>query len=368
MEHIQIHTKERNYEVLLGHNILPNLTNELKRVVPNCQKLFFIVDSVVFNLHFEKIKKAIEYAFEYEYIVVLSGEKSKSFSSYETCLTAALQAKLNRKSAIVSLGGGMVGDLGGFVAATFMRGIPFIQMPTTLLAHDSSVGGKVVINHSLGKNMIGCFYQPSLVFYELDFLATMPEKEWRSGYAELLKHAFLSDVRFVKQLYAEIQSIDHLIDSPNLTQYIRQGIEVKKAVVEEDEKESGLRACLNLGHTLAHALETIENYIGISHGEAVGIGLLFTIDLSVQHGLKDVDLDELYHHLCALGYHYNREQINGSVLSEIMLSDKKNESDQIRLVLLSEIGKPYFKEFSKQEVMIMVDAFIQKYDFVQSVH
>ena len=103
MEHIQIHTKERNYEVLLGHNILPNLTNELKRVVPNCQKLFFIVDSVVFNLHFEKIKKAIEYAFEYEYIVVLSGEKSKSFSSYETCLTAALQAKLNRKSAIVSL-------------------------------------------------------------------------------------------------------------------------------------------------------------------------------------------------------------------------------------------------------------------------
>ena len=363
MERIQIHTKERDYEVLLGQNILPTLATELKKVLPNCRKLFFIVDAVVYDFHFERVKKAIDDAFEYEYIVVPSGEKSKSFTSYETCLTTALKAKLNRKSAIIAFGGGMVGDLGGFVAATFMRGVPFIQMPTTLLAHDSSVGGKVAINHPFGKNMIGCFYQPSLVFYELDFLLSMPEKEWRSGYAELIKHAFLSDSNFVKKLYTEIKSIDDLIQNPNLVQYIQQGIEVKKAVVQEDEKESGLRACLNLGHTLAHALETIEDYIGISHGEAVGVGLLFAIEQSVKYGMKNVNPKDLYSHLRALGYRYHREKMNGQLLSEIMLGDKKNETDQIRLVLLSEIGKPYFKEFSIQEIIEMVDAFIQKYEF-----
>lgn len=363
MNYIQVHTQERYYKVIVGEGILPNLANELKRALPNCKKLFFIVDSAVFNLHFEKVKKVVEYAFEYEYIVIPSGEKSKSFASYETCLTAALKAKLNRKSAIISFGGGMVGDLGGFVAATFMRGIPFVQLPTTLLAHDSSVGGKVAINHPLGKNMIGCFYQPNLVFYELEFLNSMPDKEWRSGYAELLKHAYLSDAKFVEQLYKEITSIDALKNHPNLSNYIKQGIEVKKCVVEEDEKESGLRACLNLGHTLAHALETIEDYVGISHGEAVGVGLLFIVEQSVKYGLQDVCTEKLYNHLTALGYTYNRNKMNGKLLSEIMLGDKKNENEKIRLVLLTEIGKPYFKEFSRDEISEMIDAFIEKYQF-----
>lgn len=363
MNHIQVRTKERVYQVTVGENILPSLANELKSTLPDCKKLFFIVDSSVFNLHFEKVKKVIEYAFEYEYIVVPSGEKSKSFASYETCITAALKAKLNRKSAIISFGGGMVGDLGGFVAATFMRGIPFVQLPTTLLAHDSSVGGKVAINHPLGKNMIGCFYQPSLVFYELNFLRTLPDKEWRSGYAELLKHAYLSDAKFVEQLYQEMTGIEALKNNSNLSNYIKQGIEVKKCVVEEDEKESGLRACLNLGHTLAHALETIEDYTGIAHGEAVGIGLLFIIEESIKYGLQGVSTERLYKHLLDLGYSYNRQKMSGKVLSEIMLGDKKNETEKIRLVLLTEIGKPYCKEFSRDEVSEMVDTFIAKYQF-----
>ena len=195
----------------------------------------------------------------------------------------ALDFKLDRHSLILALGGGAVGDLSGFVAATFMRGIPFIQIPTTILAHDSAVGGKVAINHPAGKNMIGAFYQPEAVVYDIDFLKSLPEHEIRSGFAEVIKHGLIQDPSFYHWLKENILSIDMMISDENLIHFLSRGVEIKSAIVEEDEKETGIRAYLNFGHTLGHAIEAELGYGKLTHGEAVVIGMLYALQLSEKY-------------------------------------------------------------------------------------
>src|SRR6185312_13145009 len=190
---------------------------------------------------------------------VPSGEQAKQFPIYEACLTFALENGLDRKSCIIAFGGGAVGDLAGFVAATYMRGIAFLQVPTTLLAHDSAVGGKVAINHPLGKNMIGAFHQPEAVVYHTPFLQSLPEKEWRSGYAEVIKHALIGDVELYHWLKEEVQTLADLRDE-KLIHILTKAIPVKANVVSQDETEKGVRAHLNFGHTLGHALEKEIGY------------------------------------------------------------------------------------------------------------
>lgn len=292
--------------------------------------------------------------------IVPSGEKAKTFDVYQDCLTSALENKLDRKSLVISFGGGAVGDLAGFVAATYMRGIRFIQVPTTILAHDSAVGGKVAVNHPLGKNMIGAFHQPEAVVYDLDFLQTLPEHEVRSGFAEVIKHSLISDENFYNWLREEIQSLDNMNDS-QLLEFLTKGIQVKGSVIAEDERETGIRAFLNFGHTLGHAIEAEAGYGKVTHGEAVAIGMLFALQLSTQLLGLDFNIEEFKTWLKNLGYATSIPAgLSNEQLIERMKQDKKTVNNTIRFVLLEKVGVPALIEVEEGILMMNLKKFVEE--------
>ncbi|RKL67587.1 3-dehydroquinate synthase [Salipaludibacillus neizhouensis] len=282
---------------------------------------------------------------------IASGEGSKSIEKFSQLLTEALEVPLDRQSVIIAVGGGVTGDLAGYVAASYMRGIRFIQMPTTLLAHDSSVGGKTGINHPLGKNLIGAFHAPSAVLYDSDMLRTLPETEWRSGFAEVVKHGFIKDTAFLEWLEKKVMSFSD-IPSDILNEMLRRSIAVKAEIVQEDEKENGVRAFLNYGHTLGHALESELGYGKLTHGEAVAIGMAFAHKLSerVFHTTLPTKTHEIY--MTKLGYQLSiPEGISAASLLQRMKLDKKAEHNRIRFVLLEEMGKPVLLPVEEQVVL-----------------
>jgi 3-dehydroquinate synthase len=236
-----------------------------------------------------------------------------------------------------------------------MRGIPFIQVPTTLLAHDSAVGGKVAINHELGKNMIGAFHQPEAVFYDIELLQSLPPKEWLSGFAEVIKHALISEYEFYGWLKAHIHHMTDL-KGEQLSYAIEKGILVKAKIVAEDETEKGVRAFLNFGHTLGHAIEAALGYGKITHGEAVVIGMVFALKLSQNiHQLK-FDLGGFCKWLEQLGY---KTSIPASLTPEILLEkmkkDKKNKGNSIWMVLLKEVGAPIVTEVEDRLLLTLLE-------------
>lgn len=257
---------------------------------------------------------------------VPAGERSKSLAVYGSLLEEGIRHGMTRHSIILAFGGGMIGDLAGFVAATFLRGIPFIQIPTTLLAHDSSVGGKVGLNLSLGKNLVGAFYQPSGVIYDLALLQTLPDREWRSGFFELVKHGFLARPSFADMLLDV--SLDD-VKGLDLEDWLARGISVKRDIVEQDETEKGMRAFLNYGHTFGHAVEYASP--GLAHGEAVGIGLVFVKYLEG----NDLQAERLGKLLRRLGTVLPARKSFASYL-ELMRRDKKNHQTTIRFVIEKE--------------------------------
>ncbi|WP_114570985.1 3-dehydroquinate synthase [Exiguobacterium flavidum] len=241
--------------------------------IERADTLWVITDDTVDALHGAALRTSIDKQFPGRRIVlskVPPGERSKRLDVYERLVSEGLSNQVTRQSVVLAFGGGMIGDLAGFVAATFMRGIPFVQLPTTLLAHDSSVGGKVGLNLPEGKNLIGAFHQPVAVLYSTGLLSTLPDREWRSGFFELLKHGFLYEPKFAEELIAlnleGVKSLDY-------EKWLVRGIEVKRRIVEQDERETSIRAFLNYGHTFGHAVEYASS--GLTHGEAVGIGLVF---------------------------------------------------------------------------------------------
>ena len=251
-----------------------------------------------------------------------------------------MEHQYTRQTVLIALGGGVVGDITGYVAATYQRGINFIQLPTTMLALvDSSVGGKTAVNHTLGKNMIGAFHQPIAVISELDFLSTLPEREYLSGLAEVIKYGIIADVEFFKWLQVNVSGIRSRNDDL-LEQLILKSCETKAQIVSEDEKEKGIRAILNLGHTFGHAIETLQNYQGLLHGEAVSVGTAMASHLSCALGLisKD-DHSQILDLLAAFGLPIG---LGGSfsieAFRQAMSLDKKNTNGQLRLVLVNKIG------------------------------
>ena len=361
MEAFQIHTSSKDYPVFVGEGAIAELPLFLKKKVKGKPALYMITDEIVSSLYSERIKTLLVHE-GYEVIihVVPTGEKAKSFSVYEDCLTVGLKNKLDRDSLVLALGGGVVGDLAGFVAATYMRGIPYIQLPTTLLAHDSAVGGKVAINHPLGKNLIGCFYQPEAVIYDTSFLSTLPEKEWRSGFAELIKHALLSSESFYNELRTHYSSISDL-HTNSLASYIKEGISVKAGIVSEDEREKGSRAFLNLGHTLAHAIEGAAGYGVVTHGEAVAFGMLFDLYLSKKYAGFPFNLSVFQDWLSNLGYlQIPQEVLSAELLLPFMKLDKKNKQGRVAMVLLNDFGKPSIRTFSDTEIQTELTIFLDK--------
>lgn len=356
METIQIQTSSKSYNVFVGEGVKNEISSFLNNHFRNLTKILIITDETVASIHLDNLLVLLT---EWDPIVFTapSGEKAKTFEVYYDALSTALENQLDRKSVILAFGGGAVGDLSGFVAASFMRGIPFIQVPTTILAHDSAVGGKVAINHPLGKNMIGAFHQPEAVFYDLEFLHTLPEQEIRSGFAEVIKHALIYDLSFYDWLKTDIHHLDSLTIE-QLFKSLTRGIQIKNEFVSKDEKETGIRAYLNFGHTLGHAIESEMGYGNFTHGEAVMIGMIFALKISKEVSGLAFDTEEFITWVKRLGY---QTEIPGHLTNEHLLAkmkqDKKSAGGTVKYVVLEQIGKPKLRELSDDFLLTQLENF-----------
>lgn len=273
-------------------------------------------------------------------IILPDGESYKNIDSLMQILSELLAQKATRKTTLIALGGGVVGDMSGLAASLYQRGIPYIQVPTTLLAQvDSSVGGKTAINHPLGKNMIGHFYQPQTVLIDPETLNTLPKREYHAGLAEVIKYGLIADAVFFKYLEDNISAIQ--TRDPNVLSYIIQRCcEIKANIVSQDEKESGIRAILNFGHTFGHAIETLTEYKQYLHGEAIAIGMMMALEYGIKNqGLDQSILIRLSNYLQALDLPCEKPaNLSNEAMHEAMMRDKKNHDGKLRLVLLKKLG------------------------------
>lgn len=290
MADIVVDLAERSYCVKIVSGIMNHLGEEMKKLRLG-KKVLVVSDENVAPLYGDKVIANLRAAgFAAEIHVVKTGEASKSLETAMELYTAAIEYGMDRKSTFLALGGGIVGDLTGFAAATYLRGVSFVQVPTTLLSQvDSSVGGKVAVNHPAGKNLIGAFYQPCAVFIDCGVLATLPKREFSVGMAEVIKYGLLDDGDFLTWLERNLMSINEH-DAEILTEMIARSCASKARIVEKDETESGLRMTLNLGHTIAHAVEACGGFKRYNHGEAVAIGLHGALQLSRIAGLSEAEL------------------------------------------------------------------------------
>lgn len=331
---LEIRSHECSYEAVVGQALLDRC-GELIAGKIRGSGCAIISDTNVATHCAERARKSLQTAdFQPRLITVPAGEKSKSLEQAGEICERMLEAGLDRQSFVIGLGGGMIGDLSGFVAAIFQRGIPHVQIPTTLLAMvDSSIGGKTGVNTKSGKNMIGAFHQPALVIDDVDLLKTLPRREFHQGFAEMIKHAVISDAK----MFAALQDVD----LSRLESLIRRNIEIKSSMVAKDEFDrTGKRALLNFGHTVGHAIERAADYEQFLHGEAIGLGMVAACDISVKKaGLpKDerdaiVDLLQKFELPTRLRQNLSREKI-----LDALKFDKKFERGKIRFVITPAIG------------------------------
>ncbi len=342
MEQITVQTGGSSYAVHIGENVYQLFSEQYKESLLRADKIAVFADGTAAGLHLKVLTDALEQAGVRPLIHLLpSGEASKTSASYLACQSFLLQHGFTRNSLLIAFGGGACGDLTGFVAATFMRGIPFLQCPTTILAHDSAVGGKTAINMPEGKNMVGAFHQPAGVLFESGLFATLPEREIRSGMAELLKHAMISDEKWMDELLST-EEFPHLPPG-ELDRELMRGIRVKAAIVGADEFEQGTRKFLNFGHTLGHAAEAYFGYGAVSHGECVMIGMAYSLLISETFGgIRPEQTDRFIRFALRAGYPMDRllDVPFGPLLS-YMRKDKKAVHGDIIFVLLEHAGKPF---------------------------
>jgi 3-dehydroquinate synthase len=352
---------ERGYEILVGEGLLDSLGEEMKRVnlSPRSHILLVTDDHVSQAGHLEKARESLERSgYSVTVAIVPPGEETKSLEEAGRLYDAAFTAGLDRQSTVIALGGGVVGDLAGFVAATYMRGIPFVQVPTTVLSHDSAVGGKVAVNHPRGKNIIGAFHQPRFVLYDVQTLLTLPPREIRSGIAEVIKHGLIWDREFFQWVESHLQEILALKPSV-LTEMLARSCAIKAAVVAQDEKEQGLRAILNYGHTLAHAIEGLAGYGVFTHGEAVAIGIAFAAELSVRLGhLSRTDAARTERCLLRAGLPVHiPASLSAHELIALMRQDKKAVAHTLTFVLAEDIGRvSIVKDVPQEAVLDAIEA------------
>jgi 3-dehydroquinate synthase len=337
METLSVALGERSYPIHIGAGLLG--AAELYRAHLGGGGAAIITNPVVAPLYLERVKQALPGARITE-VVIPDGEESKSWQTLNQVFDALLKARCGRDTLIIALGGGVVGDLAGFAAAIYQRGVPFVQVPTTLLAQvDSSVGGKTAINHALGKNMIGAFHQPSAVISDVSTLDTLPERELRAGLAEVIKHGFALDAAFVDWLEANIEQLVKR-DRAALTHAVRRSCELKARIVAQDERESGARALLNFGHTFGHAIEAGTGYGSWLHGEAVAAGMVMAAELSKLMGhLKKNEVSRVRDLLKRAGLPVTGPALAPERMMELMALDKKAAKGQVRFVLLESMGR-----------------------------
>ena len=339
---------DRSYDIVVGENLLGEAAHYVAPLLKR-PRVFIITDANVAPLHLKTLERSLSDAgIGCEALVLPAGEKTKCLAQLEALADDLLVRKLERSDTLIALGGGVIGDLVGFAAAVLLRGVSFVQIPTTLLAQvDSSVGGKTGINSKHGKNLIGSFHQPKLVLADGTSLATLPKRERLAGYAEIAKYGVLADAEFFAWL--EDHALAVIDGEPSaLRQAVLRSCEIKAEVVAEDEREAGRRALLNLGHTFGHAIEAEVGYGDeLLHGEAVAMGMVMALDLSVQLGYcRARDAERLHRHLAAVGLPTGLEWLPGrtwspNILIGHMSRDKKVEAGRIAFVLARKIGETF---------------------------
>lgn len=338
MDTIDVALGERSYPIHIGSGLLddPQL---LRRHVRGSQ-VAVISNEVVAPLYLERLRGALGGGLEVDVYLMPDGERFKSLESYGALMDFLLAHRHNRTTTLVALGGGVVGDLTGFAAATFQRGVDFVQIPTTLLAQvDSSVGGKTAVNHPRGKNMIGAFYQPRAVLADLQALATLPDREYRAGLAEILKYGVIRDAGFFDWL-ADNRAALAARQTDALRHAVRRSCEIKAEVVAADEREGGLRAILNFGHTFGHAIETLTGYRDFLHGEAVAMGMVMAADTSLRLGWLGGDAARRIRDvLTDLGLPVVPPALPAEDMLAAMGLDKKVVDGRLRLVLARRLGE-----------------------------
>lgn len=354
MEKLFVQTSTHPYFIYIGENLRFSLTELLPK---KYSSYFIITDDQVADLYLDDCLKSLSTDAQVVHSVIQHGEQAKGIDTYYKLLTDAIADGLDRQSLIIALGGGVVGDVAGFVASTFMRGIDYVQMPTTILAHDSSVGGKVAINHERGKNLIGSFYPPKAVIYDTTTLSTLNLQEIRSGYAELVKEALIADETFFRTL---METDLTALTTTQLASHLKWGMAIKAQIVEADEWESGLRKHLNLGHTLGHALEAELGYGKQTHGEAVAIGTLFALRVSEALFSIKLPYDELYTWLKQNDYPLTLEALDNQALLTKMKADKKSVNNKLHMVLVKQIGQLEDVEVPDQDVALLLDSFMRE--------
>ncbi|GHD48711.1 3-dehydroquinate synthase [Marinobacter persicus] len=359
LRELEVDLGERSYPIIIGQHLLGEF-DLTPWVVGN--QVMIVTNDTVAPLYLEQAKacfpgKAIDV------VVLPDGEKYKDWQTLNLIFTALLEKRHTRKTTLVALGGGVVGDMTGFAAASYQRGVPFIQIPTTLLSQvDSSVGGKTGINHPLGKNMVGAFHQPEAVLIDADTLNTLPPREVSAGLAEVIKYGLIRDEPFLVWLEQNMNALVSL-EPTALGEAIYRSCQCKADVVAQDEKEGGLRAILNLGHTFGHAIETFAGYGNWLHGEAVGTGMMMAADLSVREGKISRDDQARAVALIRRASLPDRAPEGMSVedFMGLMAVDKKNVDGALRLVLLRSLGDAYVTaDASPENLQATLQAFIHQ--------
>ncbi|HYD47583.1 MAG TPA: 3-dehydroquinate synthase [Terriglobales bacterium] len=347
---------DRSYQVEVGSGLLPRLGDRLREVLP-AAPVHVITNPTVAAIYYDIAAAALaEAGFQPHKVEIGDGEQHKNLATLATIYDRILAFGSERSAAVLALGGGVVGDIAGFAAATVLRGVPYVQVPTTLLAQvDSSVGGKTAINHKLGKNLIGAFYQPRLVVIDLATLATLPRRELLAGLAEVIKYGAILDAALFDRLEQQLAAL--LALSPEIAgEVIARCCAIKADVVSRDERESDWRAVLNFGHTLGHALEAVTEYRRFLHGEGVAIGMVGAARLSQRLGLCDRSAaDRLATLLGRAGLPTEvPSEIGAGVLADAMLHDKKASSGEVRFVCLEAIGKTVFRKLRPSDAIEMM--------------
>ncbi len=330
---------DRDYEIRIGSGLLDENTSW--QGLPKAAAAVVVSNETVAPLYADRLRKQLLACYARVDLVVLpDGERHKDWGSLNRICDHLLGEALDRKTVLFALGGGVIGDMTGFAAAIYMRGVPFVQVPTTLLAQvDSSVGGKTAINHPLGKNMLGAFYQPERVIADLDTLDSLPDRELRAGLAEVIKYGPIADADFLCWIEDNLEAL-LARDKAALAHAVRRSCEIKADVVGQDEREQGLRAILNFGHTIGHAIEAGLGYGAWLHGEAVACGMVLAADLSQRVGLMPAGFVERLRTLIErAGLPVQPPRLGAERYLSLMRVDKKAEAGAIRFVLVEALGR-----------------------------
>ena len=355
MEAITVDLGERSYPIYIDSNILGSFGERLK-TFNKSKKVVIVTNPTVAKLYLEVIKSSLKSAgIDARVVEIPDGEEFKSLEWASKIYDELISFEMDRNSPLIALGGGVIGDITGFVAATYMRGVPYVQVPTTLLAQvDSSVGGKTAVNHPKGKNMIGAFYQPLFVYIDVKTLDTLEDREVRAGLAEVVKYGIIRSEDLFTYLENNIANILSLNEDA-MRHIIKMSCEIKAAVVVSDEREAGLRAILNFGHTFGHAVEALTEYKQYRHGEAVAVGMLFAARLSYKLGLSDHKiLDRLTSVLKEIGLPLEHKADSAEEYIASMMHDKKVVAGELRFVLPESMGRVTIKNVDTKDCEALI--------------